>query len=162
MRKCSCGNVLDTEEERGSGLCDTCYLKSLKRQTMDIYIAAPYPIRDRAVALMQRLEAEGFGVTSTWLREDDELADKYAQLDLDDIGRSDALVLMNPDEWKNAGTGGRHVEMGFALGLNRHVVVVGERSNIFHYLDEVVICAEADLVTTLLAIDAGLSKRKTA
>lgn len=129
---------------------------------MQVYIAAPYPTREQAIALMHRLEAEGFGVTSTWLREDDELADKYAQLDLDDIGRCDALVLMNPEEWKNSGTGGRHVEFGWALGLNKHVVVVGERSNIFHYLDDVVICAEADLVTTLLALDAGLSKRKTA
>jgi hypothetical protein len=30
MRTCACGNILDTKEERGSGLCDTCYLKQQK------------------------------------------------------------------------------------------------------------------------------------
>jgi hypothetical protein len=30
MRKCTCGADLDTEEERGSGICDTCYLQQQK------------------------------------------------------------------------------------------------------------------------------------
>jgi nucleoside 2-deoxyribosyltransferase len=116
---------------------------------MFVYIAAPYPERDAAIQVMERIEAAGFRVTSTWLREHDELADKYARLDLEDIRRSQIVVALNPPAYHNAGTGGRHVEFGFALGLKRPVVLVGERSNIFHYLDDIEVCDEADLVAVL-------------
>lgn len=125
---------------------------------MQVYIAAPYPEREAAIQVMQRLEAAGFGVTSTWLKEHDELADKYARLDLDDILRSDAVVALNPTVYQNAGTGGRHVEFGYALALNRPIVLVGERSNIFHYLDDIDVCSEADLVDVLQRIDRALSQ----
>ena len=105
-----------------------------------VYIAAPYPEREAAQAVMRDLENQiGFEVTSTWLREMDELADAYARLDLADVGRADVLVALNPSAWTNTGTGGRHVEFGYALALGKRIVLVGERSNIFHYLSDVVV-----------------------
>ncbi len=52
------------------------------------------------------------------------------------ISRADVLVLLTgaalgltPDE---CGSGGRHVETGYALAKDKWVVVVGEAENIFH------------------------------
>lgn len=117
---------------------------------MFVYIAAPYPEREAAIQVMNQLEEAGFRVTSTWLKGDDELADKYARLDLEDIRRSQIVVALNPRHFHNSGTGGRHVEFGYALALNRPIVLVGERSNIFHYLSDVTVCEKADLVEVLL------------
>lgn len=103
-----------------------------------VYIAAPYPLRDAAIELMRALEADGFLVTSTWLRQPDVMADEYAKLDLADVAKADCLLAMNPEGWENAGTGGRHVEYGYALALGKGIVLFGAKSHIFHHLDSVV------------------------
>lgn len=99
-----------------------------------VYIAAPFPTREVAIRVMHMLERQGIEVTSRWLKEDDTLSDEHARKDLDDVARADVLLALNPDEYANKGTGGRHVEAGYALALNKPIVLVGERSNIFHYL----------------------------
>jgi nucleoside 2-deoxyribosyltransferase len=102
---------------------------------MRAYIAAPYPERDQAIRIMRMLELQGIEVTSTWLRSPDTLSDEHARVDLADVARADVLVALNPESWNERGTGGRHVEFGYALALGKPIVLVGERSNIFHYLD---------------------------
>jgi nucleoside 2-deoxyribosyltransferase len=104
---------------------------------MKIYIAAPYPIRDEAISIMHALEAHGHVVTSTWLRQVDTMGDYYARLDLADVDACDMLLFYQPDEWVNKGTGGRHVEFGYAIARKKLVVMIGPHSNIFHYLDSV-------------------------
>lgn len=91
-------------------------------------------------------------MTSTWLRELDELADAYARVDLADVKRADVLVAMNPPGWERAGTGGRHVEFGYALAHGKHMVLVGERSNIFHHLSDVHVVDEEGLLETLRSL----------
>jgi nucleoside 2-deoxyribosyltransferase len=86
---------------------------------------------------MMMLEAQGIDVTSTWLRAADQLDNASARLDLADLARADVFVAWNPDDWVDSGTGGRHVEFGYALALKKPIVLVGERSNIFHFLDGV-------------------------
>lgn len=104
---------------------------------MKVYIAAPYPMREEAIALMLQLETAGHEVTSTWLKSPDEMKDEYARLDLADVARADALVAFNPAGWEEKGTGGRHVEFGYALALNIPVFLIGAKSNIFHHLSHV-------------------------
>ena len=104
---------------------------------MKIYIAAPYPVRDDAIKAMLILEAAGHEVTSGWLRAPNELGDEWARKDLEDVAAAEVLLALNATEWENAGTGGRHVELGYALALNKRVVLIGNRSNIFHYLNMV-------------------------
>lgn len=104
---------------------------------MKIYIAAPYPTRDAAIAAMHQLEALGHMITSRWLKAPDELADEHARKDLADVAEADALIALNPAGWEDIGTGGRHVELGYALALDKQIVLVGRRSNIFHYLSHV-------------------------
>lgn len=120
---------------------------------MKVYIAGPYPLRDAAIALMHALEAEGFEVTSTWLREIDILAHEHAMVDLHDVARADVLVALNPAGWEEKGTGGRHAEFGYALALNKRIVLIGERSHIFHYLNHLVVIAEqANVAAALRAV----------
>lgn len=101
---------------------------------MKIYVAAPYPDRDSAIVVMHMLEAQGHVVTSRWLKSPDELADEHARKDLDDVAEADVLLAINGRDWENAGTGGRHVELGYAIALGKEIVLMGRRSNIFHYL----------------------------
>ena len=104
---------------------------------MKIYIAAPYPIRNEAIGVMLQLQALGHTVTSRWLKAPDELADEHARKDLADIDEADCLLALNPEDWENAGTGGRHIEFGYAIATGKLLVLLGRRSNIFHYLSDV-------------------------
>ena len=111
---------------------------------MKVYIAAPYPCRDEAIAIMHKLEAAGHEVTSRWLKSPDELADEHARKDLDDVARADVLLAINAEAWENKGTGGRHVEFGYAIALGLRLVLIGRRSNIFHYLSDVHVIAKLE------------------
>ena len=109
-----------------------------------VYIAAPFPERDYAIAVMRACEARGFAVASRWLKGTDELDDVHARNDLADVAAADWLVALNPPGYENKGTGGRHTELGYALALGKPVALVGERSNIFHYLSDIVRVDGAD------------------
>lgn len=100
---------------------------------MKVYIAAPYEERAEAIRVMQVLEALGVEVTSDWLRD----GGQDAPGDLSDVDRADTVLLLNPAAYRDRGTGGRHVEMGYALALGKQVVLLGARSNIFHDLEAV-------------------------
>ena len=115
---------------------------------MKVYIAAPYELRDRAISLMQTLERVGHEVTSSWLKGVDRDDHATAQKDLDEVAAADMLMLINPGEFRNKGTGGRHVEVGYALALGKRVQVLGVRSNIFHHLDHVTVIDWDNEVTT--------------
>lgn len=104
-----------------------------------VYIAAPFPMRKEAILLMQRLEARGVHVTSGWLRQDDPLGAIDATKDLDDIIGADMMIVMIPPGFENQGTGGRHVEFGYALGMDIPVIVLGGRTNMFHYLNHIIV-----------------------
>lgn len=104
---------------------------------MKVYIAAPYELRDFAIAAMKALEARDIEVTSSWLRHLDEEGDKYARIDLADVARAEVLLAVNPEEFRRSGTGGRHVEFGYAVALNKRIFILGVRTNIFHHLSDV-------------------------
>jgi len=112
---------------------------------MNIYIAAPYSCRNFAIAVMTTLELRGHVVTSRWLKDDSEtLNDEWARNDLYDVASADALFALNLPGWEDKGTGGRHVEFGYALALGKRIVLVGQRSNIFHYLNAVLVVSTID------------------
>ena len=104
---------------------------------MKVYIAAPYPCLIDARYAMLDLQAAGFEVTSRWITVSGNEGNEWAHKDLQDVARSDVLLALNPPRWKNIGTGGRHVEFGYAHALGKLLVVVGKRSNIFHHLNKV-------------------------
>src|SRR5665213_593494 len=102
---------------------------------MKIYIACAYPLRDEAISVMHWLESQGHHVTSRWLRQLDDEGPIAAVDDLADVTSADLLLALNPEEWRKSGTGGRHVELGYALALGKQIVLVGVRTNVFHHLD---------------------------
>lgn len=103
-----------------------------------VYIAAPSQMIGEAAVLRNLLHDSGFDCTSSWIL--DGLSgdtSETAEMDLADVARADVLVALNPSLWKDKGTGGRHVEMGYALALKKPVLLLGVRSNVFHYMDGV-------------------------
>ena len=103
-----------------------------------VYITAPFQLRDHAILLMDAYESKGIIVTARWLKRSDANSDASARMDLGDVAAAQTLVALNPPGWENSGTGGRHVELGYALGLGRGIMLLGRRTNIFHYFDHVV------------------------
>ncbi len=112
------------------------------------YIAAPYPLRDEAIALMKQLELQGIEVTSRWLKAPDEMTNEAARNTLADVATADLLIAWHPKGWNERGTGGRHVEFGYAVALHKPILLVGERTNIFDYLDIVTMIDEGDDVAS--------------
>jgi len=103
-----------------------------------VYIAAPYQLKDQANAIAEQLRAKGFAITSTWLGDSQEDSPEAAALDLRAVERADVLLLINDPAWLTRGTGGRHVEFGYALALRKRVVVLGAApGNVFHLLKHV-------------------------
>jgi nucleoside 2-deoxyribosyltransferase len=101
------------------------------------YIAAPYELREVARDLRGGLQAMGITVVARWLDVAAQDSDGAAREDLEDIDASDAVVLLNPSGWARRGTGGRHVEFGYALAQGKRLVILGDRTNVFHLHSDV-------------------------
>ena len=104
---------------------------------MHVYIAAPNELLEDARLVRTKLKHAGIVVTSRWLNGLESLSDRCATMDLADVDAADVLLLLNPLNWERSGTGGRHVELGYALARQKKILIVGVRSNVFHYLTDV-------------------------
>jgi len=112
---------------------------------MKVYIAAPWPYRDKAITVMRMLETKKVHVTSRWLKAEHKAVSEltideqaaFAREDLDDVLEADLLLALNPEGWEDKGTGGRHVELGYAIAHGKPVILAGERTNVFHYLPSI-------------------------
>jgi hypothetical protein len=106
---------------------------------MKLYLAASSPRQEEMRILRKGLAAHRISVTSRWLDMDFDLIplEEYgnnAILDLEDIDDAHYLVLYNPKADHRTGTGGRHVEAGYALGTGKPIIYIGEKEeNVFHY-----------------------------
>lgn len=116
---------------------------------MKIYLAARYSRREEMLANARILNAIGHWVTSRWINgehemHDDrpapELARQFAEDDIADLEAADLVVAFTeePGAKKGRARGGRHVELGYALGMGKQVVVVGHRENVFCHLPQVI------------------------
>jgi len=113
-----------------------------------IYLAADSSCQAKMRELRNHLKLYDIHVTSRWLDVDLE-GDKgktytptelqeWAIKDLDDVLGADLLVSYNPIEKQKQGTGGRHVEFGYAIAKGMPIIYCGEKlENIFHYLPHV-------------------------
>jgi len=115
---------------------------------MKIYLSANFSRKAEILALVPDLEQLGHQVTSTWLTRAGSDLLSYEALELDpdlrpiasniaredeiDVRRAQILVLFT--EPARQSRGGKHVEMGIAIGTGKPVHVIGSwRENIFHY-----------------------------
>jgi hypothetical protein len=141
---------------------------------MHVYIAARYGRREEMLGHKADLEAAGHRVTSRWLEgghqipeiQDNgvdlpgtvEQARSFAEEDIEDLLAAGGIVCFTEPPGLSPNRGGRHVEMGIALGLAytrfgdsatrcaafstrqvrlRRLLVVGHRENVFCCLEEV-------------------------
>ncbi|KKW45656.1 MAG: hypothetical protein UY96_C0017G0057 [Parcubacteria group bacterium GW2011_GWB1_56_8] len=131
---------------------------------MQLYLAARYSRRLELCKYRDELRAMGHVVQATWLDgqhqvsdtgaplgnegeslvEDDSSGDKAARLrekfaldDFDEVFDCDMLIAFTEPPRSAPNRGGRHVEMGIALGRGIPVVIVGSRENIFCWLPQV-------------------------
>lgn len=128
---------------------------------MKVYIAAPYPAREYVESLFPVFAAAGHEITSTWATGTREInvstvgpslatahhdLVRHVEGDLYDIARAKALVSLTAEFCIKAAslsvedpawyhTGGRHVELGYALAIQQHrsfrIFTVGEPENVF-------------------------------
>lgn len=115
---------------------------------MKVYLAAPYAAREAIRPRAEELTRIGFKVTASWLGETHEIhggttgaatdlpdaqVAVHAATDLRDIDGSDLLVAFTAKALgTDGGSGGRHVETGYAIAKGMPVLVVGEPENVFH------------------------------
>ena len=106
-----------------------------------VYIAAPFQFQEmlRTVRDVFHTKKNLFQITSSWLDVDKlegitlEGQIRCAQQDYRDISNSSILVVFNPVGWENKGTGGRHLEVGYALGLGIPVVSYGSTQTVMYH-----------------------------
>lgn len=104
---------------------------------MRIYLTARWARRDEMKLHRQELQKLGHEVTSRWLDEVDGVSPAdAAAVDLNDIDDAEALIVFTDAPDVGYSTGGRHVEMGYAIGIGRHICVIGPRENVFHHLPQ--------------------------
>lgn len=117
---------------------------------MLIYLASRYSRYKEMQQVRADLEQRGHQVTSRWINGDHQISDsglsdaerekeriRFACEDLRDLERSDTIISFTEPPRSTNSRGGRHVELGIAIGLCKRTVVVGPRENVFHCLPSV-------------------------
>lgn len=112
-----------------------------------VYLAARYSRFRELQGYRDELRAMGFDVRARWVDGEHEMVDgiatekesrMFAIDDLTDLRGADIVVSFTEEPGApGRQRGGRHVEFGVALAEGKHLVVVGPRENVFHYLDQV-------------------------
>lgn len=120
---------------------------------LNVYLANMFSKIEETRKYRDNLETiHGMKVTSRWLEEKhnanvsiNELAPSEYMApaidDIEDIDRSDVLVIFTVDGETPTRRGGRHWETGYAYGKGKKIIVCGPKENLFHFLPDVTICA---------------------
>jgi hypothetical protein len=117
---------------------------------MLIYLASRYSRYPEMQRYATELAANGHIITSRWIEGDHQIdneglsaqADatdriRFAEEDRRDLCGADCVISFTEAPRSSNSRGGRHVEHGMALALDKRVIVVGHRENVFHCLPEV-------------------------
>ena len=130
---------------------------------MRIYLAARYSRREELCRYREQLRSMGHVVTSRWLDGSHQISntgepigdngealvesgdcERSAQMrqelvaeDFKDVLTCELLIAFTEQPRAKASRGGRHVELGMALGMMKRVWIVGPRENIFCWLEDV-------------------------
>lgn len=120
---------------------------------MKIYLASRYSRRYELIGVRAVLEKLGHSVTSRWLNGDHQISDtglgptsrlgddaeriRFACEDWEDVLAADWVISFTEEPRAINSRGGRHVEFGAAMALNKRCIIVGPRENVFHCLPAV-------------------------
>lgn len=126
------------------------------RWPLKIYLAARFGLWEAMQDYAERFEALGHETVSSWYHgivpntpedNDPETLCDEAQNDINDIAEADLVIVFTESldvHVSGASRGGRHVEMGVALGMKKAVWVVGPRENLFCHHPDVVVFENFD------------------
>jgi nucleoside 2-deoxyribosyltransferase len=127
-----------------------------------VYLAARYSRRLELCQYRSQLQAIGYEVTNRWLngahqvyldgeplgpeqealiesgKASPEIRGRFAAEDWADVTGADIVISFTEPPRSKASRGGRHVELGAALALQKLVIVVGWRENVFCCLPQVI------------------------
>lgn len=124
---------------------------------MKVYIAAPWVDRDIMPPIAEMFVEAGFTITHPWWVDDPFVPDYPSNMEnplLEDIARKDFLGVVEADAVVLLNTGkseGKAVETGIALAMCHRVILVGMRSNIFHYMPEIeIVSSVSEAIEALL------------
>jgi nucleoside 2-deoxyribosyltransferase len=104
------------------------------------YLASRYSMHPLMRACRADLTAIGFSTSCRWINNEQAAApgetqeaaqQRFAREDLEDIDRCDVLIAFTHEPRSVLTSGGRLVELGYALHAGKHVIVVGPAENIF-------------------------------
>lgn len=139
---------------------------------LTFYIAADSFQQANVKALRDEiLEDEAFACTARWIDAklenyghpvtEAELRDT-ARANFSDIENAMFLIMWNPLESHRNGTGGRHVEMGYAIARYKYILYVGEvLENVFHRDVTVSHVVDHSLVATVFVANVLIGAMKT-
>lgn len=105
-----------------------------------VYLANNFGAQAEMRDLRERLKMYGIKVTSTWIdiQPDDPIREdklKCCNNDLHDLFWADALIYFAEPHQDNPGLG-KHVELGYALGLDKPIYIVrgpNQRDSVFYH-----------------------------
>jgi hypothetical protein len=100
-----------------------------------IYLAAKYGQMMEMREVRDKLVELGHEVTSQWVdgKEENNSASAAAVMDVEDVRRADTLIAFSRPRGSMNPGGGRHVEFGIALALDKRLIVVGPLGeHVFH------------------------------
>lgn len=131
---------------------------------MKIYLAHNYIAREILPATIKILEQRGHHVTSRWITQDShsdpEQKKQSALADIHDVERADALILF-ADQYGPRPGRGKWVELGYALGQGKLVVVVGgDGGCIFTHLSEVYLKTVSSLEEAIEYLEANFDEEE--
>ena len=121
---------------------------------MTVYIAHNYGAREMLKSLViPAIESKGLKVSSRWILEDMSTCPRLtcANADIADLRKADILLFFSSDYNSKPGRG-KHVELGYALALDKIVVLVGENFDacVFYSLPEIVTFSNLELALKFL------------
>jgi hypothetical protein len=116
---------------------------------LKIYLAARYSRHLELQTYAQELESLGHEITSRWIRGNHEISgisrenishkdnERLAREDYYDLLIAEQVICFTEPPESSYSRGGRHVEYGIAMALNKQIIIIGHRENVFYFLPEI-------------------------
>jgi hypothetical protein len=118
---------------------------------MNIYLASRYSRIEEMQQVRSDLSERGHYITSRWIDGNHQISDsglsslakekmriRLVEEDIHDILTADTIISFTEKPRSTNSRGGRHAEFGLAMGLKKHLIVVGPRENLFYCVPKVI------------------------
>ena len=107
---------------------------------MKFYLVARYGRREELFGYAKQLRENGHEVVSSWINGENEALDGSASVeeqgnwaiqDLHELHHADMVLVFTEGPHSGHSRGGRHVELGAAIAMDKSIAIVGCRENTF-------------------------------